>query len=90
MSAEKAVVEPTWIAPKQVVTAETATVALSGEPNVGEILVKKLPNGAALSRESVQKVRPPVISVPIKVGNVARNSTAVRPRAPEVLPVACL
>lgn len=68
--------------------ADTAMVALSGDPNLGEISLKKLPNGVALSRESVQKVRPPVISVPINVGKVAMKRTAVKPIAPLVEPVA--
>lgn len=75
--------------PRQDVTALTAIVARSGEPKRGEICAKKGLNGAALSRERVQNVRPPVISVPIKVGKVAMKRTAVRPMAPEVEPVAC-
>lgn len=75
--------------PRQDVMQETATVARSGEPKRGEMTLKKGLKGAALSRERVQRVRPPVMSVPMRVGKVARKRTAVRPRAPLVEPVAC-
>lgn len=75
--------------PRHEQIAETATVARSGEPNRGEMTAKKLLHGAASSRESVHSVRPPVMSVPISVGKVARKSTAVSPIAPAVEPVAC-
>lgn len=49
---------------------------------------KNLPNGVALSRAKLHHIRPPVVKVPIRVGNVARKRMAMRPTAPAVEPVA--
>lgn len=89
ISAENAEVESTNMHPRHEVIADTATVARSGESKRGEMTAKKLLHGKALSRDSVHSVRPPVISVPMSVGNVARKRTAVSPIAPALEPVAC-
>jgi hypothetical protein len=61
MNALKAVVEPTYIAPKIVHKTEQINVALKGDFRVGLIRPTKVLNGAALSRPRVHSMRPAVI-----------------------------
>ena len=75
--------------PMQVTIALMAIVALAGEFNPGLTFAKKPEKGVALSLARLHHMRPPVTKVPIRVGNVAMKSTAIRPTAPAVEPVAC-
>ena len=84
----KAVLLPSWIAPKQVHRTAQSIVAGTGQDNFSLTFEKYFGNGVALSRAKVHHSRPTIKIVPTVQIMMDRNRMNNKPNVAPSLPVA--